>query len=703
MKIVVNVACIFQPLMKGLEVVLANGMNFVFDMTNLSGIERLVYLFRQYRYWQDQGIGKEWDKKELAPTTEEELLKSYKMNCMTYLEDEARKSLWEGIHRYCGATNSPAPQFGEAKGTYAYIYKHPSEPRFAAIKAEKAWQALCQKKFPNFFGLAGESADTSMLNLKDVLLDLNDYGIGWTLGFSYFKLPGETLRDRQFQQANGCLLKTGKVIQHLLKTDGVDVSTLAGYVQDALRLTTVSTDTVKVSEDVGKIYRMGGNFVSCMRSLGWDDDRTGKDSYQIYKDLGAKVAYITTPEKDSLGNFCLNPETGEIVTRLTARAILWDHVILIKDGEVYKEVKLMDTIYRDGSNEQATMVKWARQNGYAYKKTECSYSESEFTYGPDRADENFDLDDFDDARVYRIDDLVWDRGIYHRVPWIDLFAGISRGTNYAGYRRGDTYLHNQSGKGGFLTDIIKCQFCDTELTSADEEEDWRERNGRWTCPSCYDTEWVICEGENCDEEGPAADFEQIEEHWYCSSCAENLFANCDACGTRLKRDDDYTYYNNNGTPFCEECYHERYSYCTHCDEETYRDDLVYIDDQTGDVCRWCAEEYYRECDNCGNMIDRDEVQSCYMTTNHKGRIYTGRDDLCESCREEINTQECPECGDLWDNMFPESVALGQPMCRDCFLERFRKCEFANCWCEREEAQRNISCKECRKAMHDMSE
>lgn len=588
----------------------------------------------------------------------------------------------------------PAPHMTpRVLGKYVYIYKHPTEPRFGGIKAEKAYQGFVEPRWEDVFG--DEATEEIILsNLKHTAHMFLHLGPKAIKEMAWFESPTSLVESREVQIELGCLIKTGKVIEHVCDCHNFsanDISVFAGYVQDALRTEVASVESVQVTNDVGSIYRMGGNFTSCMRSLGWDDESTGKNSYQIYHDLGAKVAYITVPEGEG--------------QRLVARAILWDNVeVKWMEESDPVSIKIMDTIYRDSSIEQAAMTKWARQHGYAYKVNEESYSCVKFTYGPDRISEDFNLDNAIYARVYRTDGKVWERGMYHRVPWIDIFPYAGRFKNFLSSDNeegGWSYLHSQSGKGDFLTDIIKCQFCETELTSADEEEDWRERDGRWTCPSCYDTEWVVCENENCCEEGPAADFEQIEEHWYCPSCAEHLFVNCDACGTRLSRDDDYTYYNNDGTPFCEECYHERYSYCAHCDEETYRNDLVYIDDQVGDVCRWCAEEYYRQCDNCNNMVERDEVQSCYMTVKHEGTIFTRTDNLCEYCREEINTQECPECGNLWDNMHPESVALGKPMCRDCFHEHFRKCEFADCWCE--EAHQSISCEECRKAMHDMSE
>ena len=670
-----------------------NGEIKIDPFTVNCGAHRLELVLSTIRSIQEQE-GEESEK--LVPATLRDLSNEFKKNCICNLNQEARQIIWQGQERYKQATSMPAPLMTPMTyGKYVYIYKHPSEPRFGGIRAERAYSRFIEPSFEDLFGTEPRKSDV-LYNLKyigNMFLCLGSKAIRHSI---WFEPAICILESRGVQIELGCLIKTGKVIEHVCDCTNFsanDISVFAGYMQDALRTEVVNIESVQVTDDVGSIYRMGGNFTSCMRSLGWDDKETGKNSYQIYHDLGAKVAYITVPVNEG--------------QRLVARAILWDNVEVKWTKEsVPANIKIMDTIYRDGSMEQAAMTKWARQNGYAYKVSEESYSCTTFTYGPDRINEDFNLGDAVYARVYRTDDKVWEHGMYHRVPWIDIFPYAGRFKNFLSSNKeegGWSCLHSQSGKGGFLTHIIRCQFCENELTSTDEEEDWRERNGRWTCPTCYDTEWVICEGENCNEEGPADYFEQIEDEWYCPSCAEYLFVSCDTCGTRLNRNDEFTYYNNVGTPYCEECYYEKYSYCAHCDEETYRDDLVYIDDQTGDVCRWCAEEYYRECDNCGNMIERDEVQSCYITANHEGKIYTGRENLCESCSEEINTQECPECGDLWDNMFPESVALGKPMCRDCFLELFRMCDLADCWCKREEAQRNMSCEECRKAMHDMSE
>ena len=655
------------------------------------GTERLELLLSTLRGIQEQENEKQ---EKLIPATLQDLSNKFKKHCICNLSPEAKQTIWKGQERYRQATSMPAPHMApRIYGKYVYIYKHPSEPRFGGIRAERAYSRFIEPSFEDLFGEESRKIDVlhNLRYIGNMFLSLGSEAIHHMI---WFEPAIQTLESRIIQTELGCLIKTGKILEHVLDCSNFspdNLSTFAGYVQDALRTDIANAESVQVTDDIGSIYRMGGSFTSCMRSLGWDDKETGKNSYQIYHDLGAKVAYITVPEGEG--------------QRLVARAILWDNVeVKWTEESDPVSIKIMDTIYRDGSMEQAAMTKWARQNGYAYKVNEESYSCVRFTYGPDRTNEDFNLDDAIYARVYRTDNKVWERGMYHRVPWIDIFPYAGRFKNFLSSDNeegGWSCLHSQSGKGGFLTNIIKCQFCESELTSADEEEDWRERDGRWTCPSCYDTEWVICENENCCEEGPATDFEQIEDHWYCPSCAEILFTNCDACGTRLSRDDDYTYYNNDGTPYCEECYHERYSYCAHCDEETHRDDLVYINDQIGDVCQWCAEQHYRECNKCGNMVERDEVQECYMTIDHEGRIYTRTDNLCESCREEINTQKCPECGDLWDNMHPESIALGKLMCRDCLEKHFHKCKFTNCWCEEE--HKSMSCEECRKAMHDMNE
>ena len=97
----------------------------------------------------------------------------------------------------------------------------------------------------------------------------------------------------------------------------------------------VNTSVIKISDDIGEVYNISSCGGSCMANK-------HKDFFEIYKDIGSKIAYI---EKD-----------GELL----ARALL--HTLTnLETGE---EMKCIDRIFFSNEEHKITMEEWARENGY---------------------------------------------------------------------------------------------------------------------------------------------------------------------------------------------------------------------------------------------------------------------------------------------------------------------------------------------------
>lgn len=627
----------------------------------------------------------EVDESKRPPKTLVELGKAYKRLCLTEATEEATSLIWRGI---AAASNEEALFQPMPTGTYKLIYKHPSEPRFGAIKAEKAWAEIVSDHDSLYDGYSY----SSLLYFSCMITNIMQGSWEYTLG----NLRPVVQNQRSWQAANGCLVKTGKVLSHILQPMSADkLSVLAGFVQDQLREAVASTNKVHVSEDVGSIYRMGGYFASCMRSLGWDDKSTGKNSYQIYHDLGAKIAYMVEPE---FYNGSPVVRDGKPVLKLVARAILWDRVFWReREDKEPVVIRIMDTIYRETVEQEAAMRKFARQNGYAYKKVSQSYGCKEFTYGPDRSNEDFTLSD---AWVVLQDGKAWIRGMYERCPWVDIFCNIDRDDTVAQTVpiHGGLCLHSQSGHAGWLTEKIKCKHCQRCLEIDEDEEEWHQSsNGDWSCPRCFDLNWGTCC--KCDEDAPIDDFTEVEGDLYCNDCIDNHWRQCDGCGLWFPvhhGDCEELYYDPDGeNQYCEECYSERFSYCERCHENYPVENTRWLNDLQITVCEHCLDQYYRYCDDCDAWFLIEDTVEVTITDDHS-TDYSRSINVCTNCLNDGDYVRCPECKDWYDELDPRS---NHTICYSCFRHQYSWCQRFECYCRKDCHE----CDTCKEALHDMSE
>lgn len=131
---------------------------------------------------------------------------------------------------------------------------------------------------------------------------------------------------------------------------------------------------------------------------------------------------------------------------------------------------------------------------------------------------------------------------------------------------------------------------------------------------------------------------------------------CIYCGETFDDGDGYSDRNDN--PLCEECYHEHYIYCDHCNEIEPREGSVNTQDGYT-LCEYCHERNAHQCEHCGT--------SWYMEQNANlcnVEIKYGDEVWCEGCRD-IHANYCDECGEYFSN----DQLDGNNLCEECAIVR----------------------------------
>lgn len=186
----------------------------------------------------------------------------------------------------------------------------------------------------------------------------------------------------------------------------------------------------------------------------------------------------------------------------------------------------------------------------------------------------------------------------------------------------------------------------------------------------------------CDEIfNCSSGFESIEDF---DSLNNNNTHACVSCNCSVE--DDYSYFNEDGDPYCEECYNDRYSSCYSCgDEVCLESDCTYRTDN-GYYCSGCFHDKYIICDNCGES----ELIGDSIVLSDSSHTY------CEGCGYDL-TFYCEECEYVYEN--DDESTIGN-MCLSCFGESHFVC--SNC----EETKKNDEespignmCKDCFEESH----
>ena len=107
------------------------------------------------------------------------------------------------------------------------------------------------------------------------------------------------------------------------------------------------------------------------------------------------------------------------------------------------------------------------------------------------------------------------------------------------------------------------------------------------------------------------------------------FAHCDSCGDALDEDD--TYYSPGGTPYCHECWSDRYTDCAACGD-TVSQHRAHNGPDDNSYCWTCFNDHFADCEDCDRTHDRDDLDTY---TDARGNEYV----LCPDCLRDREEQD----------------------------------------------------------------
>jgi len=309
---------------------------------------------------------------------------------------------------------------------------------------------------------------------------------------------------------------------------------------------------------------------SCMRG-----DKAQK-FFDIYIDNDDVVSMIILKSKN-------DPD------KIIGRALLWDATFINRtDLTEDADIKFMDKIYVNDYSDENFFIKFARANGYYYKKSQDS-SETPIM---------FDGKELSDDESYMTVSI--NGGRYSYYPYMDTMKYYDdRGilTNCDGESYDYTLNDTEGGDGSCSTcggrGEIECRNCDGD--------------GEQSCDDCYGG---TNDCRNCDGSGGV-------ECYNCEGAGEIECNECDGEGQIDCQECD-----GSGEDGDEEC-----SYCSGSGKE----DCTTCDGDGKKECSTCDGDGSTECEECGGAGDI-ECETCYGN----GEVECYR---CEGSGE----QDCPEC------------------------------------------------------------
>ena len=157
---------------------------------------------------------------------------------------------------------------------------------------------------------------------------------------------------------------------------------------------------------------------------------------------------------------------------------------------------------------------------------------------------------------------------------------------------------------------------------------------------------------------------------------------CECCEERIRRGDDY---ERHGMTYCSQCFNERFTMCSECDDYEDNDDINYVEGENIYVCNHCLNRGFTTCEGCNESIRNRKI------------IQTGDGDfVCESCLEG-NYSTCESCEDYYhiDNL---TTADNNLYCEDCLTSHCKKCSYCDKFHENKNIQTIINeksyCDDC---------
>ncbi len=325
--------------------------------------------------------------------------------------------------------------------------------------------------------------------------------------------------------------KIGKFVTNFLTKAGVDFTNI-----DIERFVDKFKSEMKIKNDVFKNFEIvkGEDIVkyylettyaspsgtlgnSCMRH------HSCQDYFDIYS-MNDEVSLLILKDVDDVDD------------KICGRAIVWD-AVKISTGE---NIKFMDRIYVNKSNDVELFKKYAIMNGLHYKEKQ-DYSETPLM--------------FNNKVLTKEDSLirVYVRGIdYDYYPYVDTVKYYNQHTGILSNSPSKYLIILDSTNGG------RCDICDTSgrvecyECDIDGRVDCYECNGRGrtNCSDCWgdgEIECTECSGSGEDEEGNT-----------CEKCSGSKTEECPNC-------------EGDGTLECNDCDGSGYMTCDNCAGEGMRD------------------------------------------------------------------------------------------------------------------------------------
>lgn len=106
---------------------------------------------------------------------------------------------------------------------------------------------------------------------------------------------------------------------------------------------------------------------------------------------------------------------------------------------------------------------------------------------------------------------------------------------------------------------------------------------------------------------------------------------------------------------CEECYHDLFTSCDHCNSAVSRDETTILNNETI-YCTSCIQTQTCPCSDCSVIV---------MRNSHNG--YTTERPLCYNCRRSYRT--CQTCGEYFNSNSMRQCDCGAQYCVDCHPTR----------------------------------
>ena len=143
-------------------------------------------------------------------------------------------------------------------------------------------------------------------------------------------------------------------------------------------------------------------------------------------------------------------------------------------------------------------------------------------------------------------------------------------------------------KNDTLNDLQECYNCGRTINI--DDGDYALIDGEYYCDDCF----AVCA--HCGEANPIENLESFGFNYYCESCYNELFTECEICGCVHDRDDlSLVIYNHTEILICSMCLDD-FDICIECNEIT-----KHAKEFNGDIyCESCYDEYIHTCDNCGS-------------------------------------------------------------------------------------------------------